>query len=158
MDALSADDADDIATMMELCADMLSHHLTNRDGLSARAMLVLNRISRDGPMRLTALAEAEGVSQSGMTQLVQRMERQGLLERRGDPEDGRASLIVLGAAGREFWQVRTAVHRQRVAELLTLTTHDDQVSLRLAALVVMRVLGRMRDAADQQGSVDATSD
>ncbi len=53
-------------------------HLAVRDDLGASAALVLNRLDREGPMRVTALAEAEGSSQSGMTQLVQRMERQGL--------------------------------------------------------------------------------
>jgi DNA-binding MarR family transcriptional regulator len=36
-------------------------------------------------MRLTALAAAEDTSQPAMTQLVQRMERQGLLQRLSDP-------------------------------------------------------------------------
>ena len=81
-------------------------YLVDRDDLSASAALVLNRLNREGPMRLTALAEAEGASQSGMTQLVQRMERQGLLERWSDPEDGRASLVMLGEAGRRFWDAR----------------------------------------------------
>ena len=86
-------------------------YLVDRDELSASAALVLNRINREGPMRLTALADAEGASQSGMTQLVQRMERQGLLERWSDPDDGRASLVRLGEAGRQFWDARFDVLR-----------------------------------------------
>jgi DNA-binding MarR family transcriptional regulator len=96
----------------------LPKYLADRDELSASATLVLNRLNREGPMRLTALAEAEGASQSGMTQLVQRMERQGLLERWSDPDDGRASL----------W---------------------------LAAQVVVRVLGQMRESAGRRGRAGA---
>src|ERR1700741_925874 len=95
--------ADDVAEMIALGTDLMFRYLVDRDALSASAALVLNRISREGPMRLTAPAAAKGASQSGMTQLVQRMERQGLLERWSDPDDGRASLVMLGEAGRKFW-------------------------------------------------------
>src|ERR1700753_876014 len=128
-----AGSADVIAEMITLGTDLMFRHLVDRDDLSASAALVLNRISREGPMRLTALATAEGASQSGMTQLVQRMERQGLLERWSDPDDGRASLVKLGEAGRQSWQARSDLRKQRVADLLPEVSHDDQVALWLAA-------------------------
>ena len=144
--------------MITLGTDLMFRYLIDRDDLSASAALVLNRINREGPMRLTALAEAEGASQSGMTQLVQRMERQGLLERWSDPDDGRASLVMLGEAGQRFWDARNVVLRQRVAALLPAVSHDDQVALWLAAQVVVRVLGQMRDHAGSQArnGADAT--
>jgi len=153
MERGSVDGADAIAEMIALGTDTLWRYLVDRDELSASAALVMNRLSREGPMRLTALAEAEGASQSGMTQLVQRMERQGLLERWSDPDDGRASLVMLGEGGRKFWDARNDVLRQRVAALLPAVSQDDQVALRLAAHVVLRVLGQMRDAAGAQGRV-----
>jgi DNA-binding MarR family transcriptional regulator len=141
------DGADVISSMIELEADMMWRYLVDRDALSASATLVLNRLNREGPMRLTALAAAEGASQSGMTQLVQRMERQGLLERWSDPEDGRVSMVTVGDAGRRIWSTRAEVRRQRVAGLLQTVSDDDRVALWLAAQVVVRVLGRMRDTA-----------
>jgi DNA-binding MarR family transcriptional regulator len=141
------DGADAIAEMIELGTDMMWRYLVDRGELSASATLVLNRLNREGPMRLTALASAEGASQSGMTQLVQRMERQGLLERWSDPDDGRASLVMLGDAGRRMWEARGDLRRQRIAELLPAVSPDDQEALWLAARVVVRVLGRMRDTA-----------
>jgi DNA-binding MarR family transcriptional regulator len=133
--------------MITLGTDLMFRYLVDRDDLSASAALVLNRINREGPMRLTALAEAEGASQSGMTQLVQRMERQGLLERWSDPEDGRASLVMLGEAGQRLWAARNDTLRQRVAALLPAVSEDDQLALWLAAQVVVRVLGEMREHA-----------
>lgn len=147
MESVAVDGAEVIAQMVELGADTMWRYLADRDELSASATLVLNRLNREGPMRLTALAEAEGASQSGMTQLVQRMERQGLLERWSDPDDGRASLVMIGEAGRELWTARADVRRQRIAEMLPAVSHDDQVALWLAAQVVVRVLGQMRDNA-----------
>ncbi|WP_319450963.1 MULTISPECIES: MarR family winged helix-turn-helix transcriptional regulator [unclassified Mycobacterium] len=147
------DGVDAIAKMIELGTDTMWRHLIDRDDLSASAALVLNRVYREGPMRLTALASAEGASQSGMTQLVQRMERQGLLERWSDPDDGRASLVALGEAGRRNYEARADIRRQRISDLLPAVSHDDQVALWLAAQVVVRVLGQMRAAAGLQARV-----
>ena len=155
MDRAVAGKADAIAEMITLGTDLMFRYLVDRDDLSASAALVLNRISREGPMRLTALAAAEGASQSGMTQLVQRMERQGLLERWSDPDDGRASLVMLGEAGRKFWDARGDTIRQRVAALLAGVSGDDQVALWLAAQVVVRVLGEMREIAGLRAGIGA---
>jgi DNA-binding MarR family transcriptional regulator len=95
------DTAKTIADMIDTGTDLTWRYLLpNRKDLSASATLVLNRVNQEGPMRLTALAAAEDTSQPAMTQLVQRMERQGLLERVSDPEDGRAALVAISAAGR----------------------------------------------------------
>jgi DNA-binding MarR family transcriptional regulator len=157
--AVAVDGTDAIAEMVDLGTDLTWRYLIDRDGLSASAALVVNRLYREGPMRLTALAEAEGASQSGMTQLVQRMERQGLLERWSDPDDGRASLVALGEAGQQNWDARATVRRQRIAALLPSVPHDDQVALWLAAQVVVRVLGQMREVAESQAQAraDATT-
>ncbi|KAA0107905.1 MarR family winged helix-turn-helix transcriptional regulator [Mycolicibacterium sp. P1-5] len=151
MEAEIAGGVDAISEMIALGTDMMWRYLIDRADLGASAALVLNRLHREGPMRLTALAAAEGSSQSGMTQLVQRMERQGLVERCSDPDDGRASLVMLGKAGEQNWEARASLRRQRIADLLPGVSEDDQVALWLAAKVVNRVLGQMREAAVQRG-------
>jgi DNA-binding MarR family transcriptional regulator len=153
-DVASNGSVDAISSMVVSSADLLWRHLVERDDLSASATLVLNRLDREGPMRVTALAEAEGASQSGMTQLVQRMERQGLLERWSDPDDGRACLVAVGKEGRRLWDARAVVRKQRIADLLAGLSHDDQVALWLAAQVSARLIDQMREIADTQASGD----
>lgn len=148
MSSTPTDSVDAISAMIVSSADLLWRHLAERDDLGASATLVLNRLGREGPMRVTALAEAEGASQSGMTQLVQRMERQGLLERTPDPDDGRACLVMIGTAGRRRWNERADVRKQRIAGLLDGLAEDDQQALWLAARVASRLLDQMRDIAD----------
>lgn len=148
LDMSSTSGVDAISAMIVSSADLLWRHLAVRDDLGASAALVLNRLDREGPMRVTALAEAEGSSQSGMTQLVQRMERQGLLERRNDPDDGRACLVMVGTSGRRLWNERADVRKQRIAALLDGLAEEDQQALWLAAQVASRLLDRMRDIAD----------
>lgn len=155
MEQVAGGSVEAIAEMIELSTDLMWRYLIDRGELSASAALVVNRLCREGPMRLTALAEAEGASQSGMTQLVQRLERQGLLEKRSDPEDGRASLVVLGTAGRQNWDSRAEVRRRRIAALLSEVSPDDEVALWLAAQVVNRVLGGMRQSAEAPARPEA---
>lgn len=147
MDPAGLDSAQAVSEMVDLTNDLTWRYLIDREDLSASAALVLNRLYREGPMRLTVLASAEGASQSGMTQLVQRMERQGLVERWSDPKDGRASLVMLGDAGRRLWEGRGEIRRQRIDKLLPTLSDDDQVALWLAAKVVVRVLGELRQRA-----------
>lgn len=141
--------------MLVASADLMWRHLADRKGLSASATLVLVRLNREGPMRVTALAEAEGASQSGMTQLVQRLEQQGLLERCTDPDDGRACLVKVSDGGRHLWEERAVLRKQRIAELLAGLAEDDQTTLWLAAQVAGRLVDQMREIADSGAGADA---
>lgn len=147
-----ADSAKTIEEMIEAGTDLLWRFLIpNRKDLSASATLVLNRVNREGPMRLTALAAAEDTSQPSMTQLVQRMERQGLLERLSDPDDGRAALVAISEAGRQLWDRRTEGRRERLAALLPRLSAHDEMALWLAAQVAIPILRRLLQAADPKG-------
>ncbi len=61
------------------------------------------RIAEDGT-RLTELADRAGVTKQTASLLVAALEREGLVERVPDPDDGRARLIRLSARGREAAQ------------------------------------------------------
>jgi DNA-binding MarR family transcriptional regulator len=59
---------------------------------------VLNTL-RDGPRRITELAELEGVAQPTMTLLIKRLERRGLVVRGPQPGDGRVVVVSLTESG-----------------------------------------------------------
>jgi DNA-binding MarR family transcriptional regulator len=63
------------------------------------AMLV--PLERDGDQRCSALAQQVGVDVSVASRQIAVLERLGYVERRPDPQDGRASLLRLSAAGAE---------------------------------------------------------
>jgi len=62
-----------------------------------RTLAALNEL---GAARVSDLAEWQRVSQPTMTTLLRRMEQHGLVERRPDPADGRASLVSMTDDGR----------------------------------------------------------
>jgi DNA-binding MarR family transcriptional regulator len=59
---------------------------------------VFGNIKAEGT-RLTDLAAWAGMTRPSMAELVDELEADGLLERRPDPSDGRAKLVVLTSAG-----------------------------------------------------------
>jgi DNA-binding MarR family transcriptional regulator len=81
--------------------------ITPREELSLTAASTLRRLERSGPHRLCELHSPEGVTQPAMTQLVTRLEKEGLAERGSDPADGRAVVVRITEAG------RAAVARRR---------------------------------------------
>jgi DNA-binding MarR family transcriptional regulator len=70
---------------------------------------VLLPLFEEEGLRMGELARRARLSKQAMTELVRRLERDGLVERRTDPRDGRASLIFLTARSRAFEPVAGAV-------------------------------------------------
>lgn len=80
---------------------------------------VLRRIDA-GPTRITELAAGLGLESSTVSRHVRRLEERGLLERRNDSSDGRASLVNTSATGHDIvWRLEE--HRRRV---LTVVLED----------------------------------
>ena len=109
-------------------------------GLSLTAASTLRNLELNGPRRLTDLAADESVTQPAMTQLVSRLERDGLAERTTDPTDGRVVLVRVTPAGTALMQRRRAIRARHLADLLsTLDEHDER--LIAAALPALERLG-----------------
>jgi len=121
---------------------LTTRHITNQ-ALSLTSALALSRLNREGPIRLTTLAAAEGIAQPSMTQLIQRLERQGLATRINDPEDGRVALVNITNAGRAVMDDRRRDRRDRLAELLKGVSPEDEAALTLAANVALPIIRRL---------------
>ncbi|MFC9476126.1 MarR family winged helix-turn-helix transcriptional regulator [Nocardia sp. NPDC056952] len=67
--------------------------------------------------RVTALAEAAGMTQQSMGELVTHLEKCGYVRRTPDPADGRARLVVATAAGREAVAL-AGQHIQRIERVV----------------------------------------
>ncbi|MSO41748.1 MAG: MarR family transcriptional regulator [Solirubrobacterales bacterium] len=84
-------------------------------------------------IRMSELAEAVLLSRSGLTRLVDRLERQGLLERRECPEDARGFNAALTELGIERLREARATHRDGVRRLY-LNRLDPAEQARLAGV------------------------
>ncbi|WP_369217982.1 MarR family winged helix-turn-helix transcriptional regulator [Streptomyces flavofungini] len=106
---------------------------------------VLDTLAFGGsPRRLTELTKTEQVSQPGITQLVTRLERDGLVERRSDPSDGRVVLVHITDAGREVGRSRRADRSRHLRPLVEQLPAEQREALTraLPALARLAELGR----------------
>jgi DNA-binding MarR family transcriptional regulator len=77
---------------------VLDGHMVS-NGLSLARSKVLQILDREGSLRQTVLAQELGLAQRSITQAVESLARDGLVERRPDPDDGRAKLVTMTSDG-----------------------------------------------------------
>jgi DNA-binding MarR family transcriptional regulator len=77
-----------------------------RSDMESATRLLLRTVAEQGPMRTTALAASVHSDLSTVSRQTASLVAAGLLERRSDPADGRASVLALTPAG----QAATAEH------------------------------------------------
>lgn len=87
------------------------------------------------------LASAVVLSRSGLTRLVDRLEKAGLLRRELDSEYGRGSFAVLTEEGARMREKMWPVYAKGIAEHFGAYLSDEE------AEVLTRALGRVRAAA-----------
>ncbi|KAB8194635.1 MarR family transcriptional regulator [Nonomuraea phyllanthi] len=147
-DALPDDDLDvDAFTTAIESFNRFYIRLPTLEKLSFTTLSVLDTLaSAGGPIRLTDLTRTEQVSQPGLTQLVTRLERDGLVERRPDPSDGRAVLVHLTEAGRQVGRSRHADRTRHLAPLIARLSPEQRRAIAgaLPALTRLAELGRAR--------------
>ena len=113
----------ELATRMRLAIGRLHRRLSRRavGGLTPSQLSVLVTVEQHGPLRLGELAIREVITPPTVTRLVASLHERALVKRVTDPEDGRAALIEVAAAGRtlldEIRRERTAFIAQRIARL-----------------------------------------
>jgi DNA-binding MarR family transcriptional regulator len=99
-------------------AKRLDAQLEQRHGLPLTSYEVLQRLqdAEDGRMRMCDLAEQAQLSRSGLTRMVDRLERDGLLERCSCVHDARGAYACLTESGRERLQAARTTHLSVVRE------------------------------------------
>jgi DNA-binding MarR family transcriptional regulator len=97
----------------------LDAELTEAHGLplSSYEVLLFLSDSPEGRMRMSELADSVLLSRSGLTRLVDRLERAGLLERVQCDEDARGYFARITLAGRETFDAARRTHLDGVRRL-----------------------------------------
>jgi DNA-binding MarR family transcriptional regulator len=131
----------EIAASFEQLADLM-RRMTPADGLSSTTASTLGRLDREGPHRLSDLAAVERVTQPAMTQLVSRLERDGLAARGGDASDGRVVVVSITEGGKEAVRRRRVLRAERMAAHLACLSAGDRAAI-VAALPALDRLGEL---------------
>jgi DNA-binding MarR family transcriptional regulator len=132
--------------MLRVHSDMtrvLDAELTHRHGLPLTSYEVLLFLadSPDGRMRMSELADSVLLSRSGLTRLVDRLERDGLLEREQCEDDARGYFAAITDRGRALFTEARRTHLAGVRErFLSRFSRDD-----------LRTLGELWDRVSHGG-------
>jgi DNA-binding MarR family transcriptional regulator len=128
--------ADRVQQEMGRLVRALTHLKRHQADLAAAH--VLNHLAETGPQRVGAIAHAIGTDPSTVSRQVAALVAAGLVERRADPDDGRAQLLAVTEAGVQCCEDG---RRRRVELLATvLSRWPDESRHQLAEL-----LGRFAD-------------
>ena len=100
---------------------------------------LLANLEREDGQTLAALSRRMLVTAGNLTGLVDRAERDGVVERRPDPSDKRLSRVFLTNRGRDLVQSLLPEHAHHVAELLSALDPGERRELR-------RLLGKLRES------------
>jgi DNA-binding MarR family transcriptional regulator len=95
--------------------------LADQAGIDSGVFSALAYLERADPPHRMRMAELQEqlhprYSQPGFSRLVQRMESDGLVERRTDPADGRAAILVSTRTGRRVYARANSVYSAAVHE------------------------------------------
>ena len=125
-------------------------------GLSLPKLAALDRlVQAGGSLPLGQLAERLACVKSNVTQLVDRLDGDGLVTREVDPHDGRSRLAVITDAGRQAYERGAAVHREAEQHLFHMLSPDESASLTEIISKLSRVIRPFRRAGDSSSPFDS---
>ena len=113
-------------------------------GFSPGQLPVLGALTRHGPLSQKALAEGGKIEQPSMAQMLSRMERDGLVTRRPDPDDGRSSLFSLTDKARDQLPALSAALTEGGRAALAGFSEAEEETLRL---LLKRVIANLEGMA-----------
>ncbi|GAA3290475.1 MarR family winged helix-turn-helix transcriptional regulator [Streptomyces cinereospinus] len=120
-----------LAEQMLSCVTKMRRALDERlkvYGLSVPRKRVLGALT-EGPVRQGTLAAAFAVTPRTITELVDGLQRDGLVERRDDPADRRARLVCLTPAGRLADEQAKAARAEVIGGMFADLPAEDRAAL-----------------------------
>src|SRR5271166_3222209 len=97
-------------------------------GLSLARTKVLTRLREQGPTRQSVLASDFGLSPHSITDIVDALERLGLVERRPDATDRRAKLVAITTAGESCLGVANATRERLLKQIFGALSEEDRAT------------------------------
>ena len=120
------------------------------DAIDYSAFPILKLLTHQGPMRLSALAQVLGLDASTVSRHARQLEDKGLLERTGDPDDGRASRVAVSEHGSACLARAFESRRHAITHALEGWTDEERDVLRVQLARLVETLMTQHDAAHDQ--------
>jgi DNA-binding MarR family transcriptional regulator len=137
-----SDGVETLADALHSAAIHLLRRLRREDpasGLSPARLSALSVIAFAGPLRISALAQAEQVRTPTITPVVAALEQEGLIVRVKDAQDARASILRVTPKGRQLMAEGRARRVATLARELRSLSAPDRDLLRRASVLLQRL-------------------
>ena len=108
-------------------------------GLSPARLSALSVVVFGGPLRISELARAEQVKTPTMTPIVSALEAEGLIVRKADAKDARASILSATAKGQKLMAEGRARRIAKLAAQLRALPASDRAVLEKAAVLLQKL-------------------
>jgi DNA-binding MarR family transcriptional regulator len=133
-----------ILTAYTRVSALLEHEMADATGvtLDTYGILLMLTQSQDGTLRPSELANNVGLSRSATTRLVDRLAKDGLVDRAECPTDRRGSLVSLTKKGEETFKRAGRVHLRGL---------DEHVGSHLSATDMAEIRSTLTKLADTVG-------
>jgi DNA-binding MarR family transcriptional regulator len=125
IDEFSGNLLDGVAVLMRVSLhDMMAY--IHPKGISIAQMNVLYQLYYRGPCEVLAFTRAHSLSPAGASQLIERMVRQGWVERVDDPADRRVHHVHLTESGRQLVVGSIKTRNEWITHFGAKLTSDEQ--------------------------------
>lgn len=116
-------------------------------GATIARIKIMSLIKREGKVRSTDLAEAFGFAPRTITEAVDGLEREGLVERTTDEADRRAKFISLTASGKKVLRASEPVRKQFGDQLFEALSSEEIAQL---TLLLSRLNARLLELEEEK--------
>jgi DNA-binding MarR family transcriptional regulator len=133
----------DLAERLRLAVTRLARRLRQHgdaDDASPTQLSALATIERRGPITLGELATAERVQPPTITAAIDRLEGQGLVQRRTDDQDRRVVRVEITSVGRKLLARNRSRKTAYLAKRLRALSAEDAATLHEATVILDRLL------------------
>jgi DNA-binding MarR family transcriptional regulator len=110
-------------------------------GLTPTQVSALATVGKNGPLRLSDLAAAEGIAPSTLTRLVTALEESGYLQRSAAPGDARSSVVSITPEGRKVIDRVREESTTMLAGMLAQLTPGQQTTIAAALPALEQMAG-----------------
>ena len=138
----AADRIEKLAEALHSASIHLLRRLRKEDaatGLSPARLSALSVVVFGGPLRISELARAEQVKTPTMTPIVSALEAEGLIVRKADAKDARASILSATAKGQKLMAEGRARRIAKLAAQLRALPASDRAVLEKAAVLLQKL-------------------
>ena len=107
----------------------LDQHPLQDSGVTMPQLVLLDRVAASPGCGIQEVASGLGLTAPTVSVSVRRLEAAGLLERRSDPQDGRAIQLFVTAQGQALHERARAFRREKMQRLLAGLTAEEGATL-----------------------------